>query len=235
MKTLRLALLLIALAPSGASNDANAELAHDDSLRRAPADRRLVDTVIEETRVVTTPPTPDWRAYPVALANALLRWLRERTPSLSPLLTRFEGVARWLAWMVIVVAVTLILFLVARALAPYMRWRTAEREDDGSLISRSGESPGVAQTREGWMSVFERHLQRNDVSKALEAAWWLLAHSLLPDRVDPTWTSGDVLRRAERLDLAPLAAILDRMLYASRQPAIPDVRAFYDRLRAEVG
>lgn len=76
----------------------------------------------------------------------------------------------------------------------------------------------------------ETRLAADDVTAALEALWWWFARSLCAAAVDPAWTSQELLARCGRPDLAATARVLDRLLYGSERPSVPQVRHFAGRL-----
>jgi hypothetical protein len=92
--------------------------------------------------------------------------------------------------------------------------------------------PLAEHDREGWRREIDRRLAAGDLEGTLEALWWWFARSVSRDRVDPSWTSHELLARCARPDLTPLARVLDRLLYGQQRPRPDDVRRFVGRIEA---
>ena len=59
--------------------------------------------------------------------------------------------------------------------------------------------------------------------------WWWFARALTTARVDPAWTSRELLAHSGRRELGGLALALDRLLYGAARPQAADIRAFLSR------
>ena len=194
----------------------------------APADLDVLQRVLQETGVDQTAPDPSWSAYLYALLEAFAAWLERRLPSLHGLHDLPTRVGPALG-LVAIAVVIVVLLAVARG-----TWRA--RRDQ----VRPGPLPASARTipaagpvpdrdREGWRREIERCLAAADVAAALEALWWWFARALTASRVDPAWTSHELLAHAQRRELGALALSLDRLLYGATRPGAADIHAFLSR------
>src|SRR5262249_14971895 len=160
--------------------------------------RQLVERVLAEVGAPRQAPAPGVLEY--------LRDLVERAVArLSDLFglalgrVALEQVAWWLAGSALVVALGAIGGLLVRrrrgmpAAQPKEKPETAsERREDAWDEAR-------------WKSELERQLAAGDARGALSALWWWMARALAAERVQPAWTSQELLRHAGRGDLLPIA------------------------------
>jgi hypothetical protein len=189
------------------------------------ADPELVRRVLHESGVDQRVPGPALSAYVQALVEALWGWLtRLLRPFGSRLLPHMEGLA-------VALAAAAILFLVVLSMRAILRRRPGTREVRDAVLAEENRPPRQDRDRESWRRAFEERCARGDVAGALEAAWWFLATSIAPREVDPAWTSRELLDECSRQDLTPLARGLDRMIYGSLRPAVPEIRLFFGTLR----
>ena len=193
----------------------------------APADPVLVHRILEETGVDRTVAEPSWSGYAEAVAEAVLASLRARVPALRGLATLARDVAPIVALLAALVAVG-ILFFLARSVVRRRRRLVSAPAVTGAGPAASG--PGAQRDRSAWRAEMETRLAADDVTAALEALWWWFARSLCAAAVDPAWTSQELLARCGRPDLAATARVLDRLLYGSERPSVPQVRHFAGRL-----
>ncbi|HKV07780.1 MAG TPA: hypothetical protein VJ725_06570, partial [Thermoanaerobaculia bacterium] len=84
----------------------------------------------------------------------------------------------------------------------------------------------------GWRAELERRLAAGRAAEALEAAWWWLARSVAGDRVEPDWTSRDLLAQTRRADLTDVVRRLDVLTYGPERPGLDEVRTLVGRLEA---
>lgn len=194
-----------------------------------PADLALVHRLLEETGAAQRHPPPGWSGYVEALAQAFAEWLSRRVPALQGL-SALPAKLGLLAAVVGAALVAALLYAVARAVLRRRRDRHAAAPPAAPSPSRA--SPAVEHDRHGWRKEVDRRLAAGDVEGTLEALWWWFARSVSADRVDPSWTSHELLARCARADLAPLARALDRLLYGSQRPRPEDLRRFLGRLEA---
>jgi hypothetical protein len=192
-----------------------------------PADLELVRRILEETGVEQTPPAPGWSAYLETLAVAVAEWLVRHFPSLQGL----ESLPRRLGPAAAVVGVALVaavLFMIARTVL--RRRQIAAR---ARPAAPPPSAPRIAERgRREWRHELERRLAAGDVEDALEALWWWFARSVSAGRVDPSWTSRELLASSDRAELTPEAGALDRLLYGFERPDADELRRFVIRLEA---
>lgn len=201
----------------------------DGGLVRARAAPELVEHVLRQTGVEREPPRPSFAAYAAHVAERLSRWLGERLSRAADVL-RSSGVdPRLVAWTIVALACVTLAWALSRALvgrAP--RARTASAVATRLAVP----SPTALAAREDWRLELEARLARGDTAAALEALWWWFARSLSGAAVERSWTSRELLARAGRGDLAPLAAALDRLLYGAARPGVEEVRRLAERVQA---
>ena len=173
-----------------------------------------------------TAPDPPWSAYLYTLLEAFAAWLERRLPSLRGLhdLPTRLGPALGLVAIVLVVVVLLIL-----ARATWRARRDAVRPVPASARTIPTALPVPERDRDGWRREIERCLAAADFAAALEALWWWFARALTTARVDPAWTSHELLAHTQRRELGALALALDRLLYGAARPRAADIHAFLSR------
>lgn len=193
-----------------------------------PADLELMRRVLEESGVDQTVPAPSWSAYFEMLLEAFAAWLVRHFPRLHGLasIPRRIGPAIAVAGVVLVVA---ILVWVARTALVRRRRAAAAAPTPPPLPSAPRQTE---RDRRGWRHEIERRLAVGDVEGALEALWWWFARSICAGRIDPSWTSRELLASSGRTDLTPVARALDRLLYGSERPDADGLRHFLGRLEA---
>jgi hypothetical protein len=192
----------------------------------APADLDVLRRVLQETGVDQTAPDPSWSAYLYALLEAFAAWLERRLPSLHGLrdLPTRLGLAMGLVAIALVIVVLLV---VARA--TWRSRRDAVRPVPASARTIPAATPVPERDRDGWRREIERCLATADLAAALEALWWWFARALTTARVDPAWTSHELLAHTQRRELGALAFDLDRLLYGAARPRAADIHAFLSR------
>ena len=192
----------------------------------ATADSEVLQRVLRESGVDQTVAAPSWAEYAAALLEALFEWARSHVPDVGFLKGLSNLVGPGLVVAVIVV-VAIVLLTVARAL------RSARRQRRGSgpaAVRTVPAAPAPAENdREGWRRELDRRLAAGDFAGALEALWWWFARGLTTARVDPAWTSGELLAHLRRPDLGHLALTLDRLLYGPARPHAEDIARFVRR------
>jgi hypothetical protein len=192
----------------------------------AQADPVLVRRILQESGVDQTVPSPGWASYVEAVAEALFDWLRDRVPGMKALASLAKGLGPTVA-VVAAAAILLLLLWLARGLLSRRRLGSTARPAAVRAVASAVAEP---RDRSGWRAQMESRLAGGDLTGALEALWWWLARSVSPGRVDPSWTSQELLARCGRIDLLPLVRTLDRLLYSPQRPTIDDVRRFAGRL-----
>ena len=192
----------------------------------ARADLDVLQRVLQESGVDQAVAGPSWSAYVYALLEAFVAWLGQRLPSLRGLrdLPNTLGPAFGVAGIAVVVVVLLI---VARA--TLRARRRAVRPARTSARTIPAPTPAPERDRDAWRQEIDRCLETGEFGAALEALWWWFARALTSARVDPTWTSRELLAHAGRRELGGLALALDRLLYGAARPRAADIQAFLSR------
>lgn len=192
----------------------------------APADRALVERVLATSGVERTPVPPEssyLRGLGQSLQDWLLDFLRESNVLLLPSAVLI---------LLTVLAVGLVVLLLVRALLPRLRVRRAQQrgEEAGALVALG--APPALRDAAAWRAELDRRLAEGKTAEALEAAWWWLARSVAGPRVEPDWTSRDLLARVRRDDLSEVVRRLDVLTYGPRRPGLEEVRTLVGRLEA---
>jgi hypothetical protein len=193
----------------------------------APADLDVLQRVLRESGVDQTPPGPSWSGYMVALLEAFFEWLGRHLPSLRGLreLPNVLGPAFALAAIGLVALV--LLAVIRAAVRPR---RDVPRPGLTSARRTAARAPVAERDRDGWQRELDRRLTAGDLRGALEALWWWFARALTTARVDPAWTSRELLAHTQRRELGGLALTLDRLLYGAPRPRAEDIDAFRRRV-----
>ena len=177
------------------------------------ADRDALAAAVEG--VERDPPTPSWAGYAgVLTAEAVRRMWDGLAPMRGLFAPRSIETLAWAFLALVLVAAGIVL---ARE---HLRRRDgvpAPPAAGGTLASPSVEA-------KDWLATLERRLAAGDVTGALEALWWVFARRVTLREVSASWTSSELVARARRLDLWPLAQQLDRFRYGPRRPTPADVR-----------
>lgn len=236
---LLLGLWLGAASPAAAQPGAAAEAA-PGAAREAPAfaspegpvpaaaDRQRLDRILTEGRMVRREPSPSWTEWIYHLSARLGIWLAGLLAGgLSA--TRRWGllwtVLLWSAFTLTLAAVLLWLFRWVRALLG----GSGRGDAPGEVRAPAAARPDPRSAGE-WRRALDEHLAAGRLEEALEAAWWWLARSLTAGRADPSWTGGELMRRAGRLDLAPAVARFDRLAYGPAPPSGPEIASLVEEL-----
>ncbi len=218
-------LALACLCLSASALDADTE-----ALQAEDADRELLDQVLAESRTATTPPRPGISLYVRDAGVAFSSWLTEL---LDRFLPGFSRMADWFlagSWGLLIAVLVVVLVLVGIALARrWWRHRPAPRAVPAPALPMEEEVPSWSPER--WEEELKRRLAAGEVAAAVEALWWWLATRLLDRGADPSWTSRELLARAQRPDLRPWIQRLDRMIYGPESPPAEDVRLLFRDLR----
>jgi len=167
-------------------------------------------------------PSPSAAAYLAMVMERAARALSRLLQPLAEALHLGQPVVVLVSRAALAIAGILLAVLLVRVL------RASRRRPAGvpAVLETRAASAAVPHSRAAaWRTELDVRLGAGDVAGGLEALWWFLARSVAAADVDPSWTSQDVLSRAGREDLGPLAARLDRLVYGPVRPALADVRA----------
>ena len=190
------------------------------------ADAEVLERVLRESGVDQTVAAPSWAAYGGALLERLLEGVLGRLPEFGFLRGLSQVVGPGLI-LTVIGLVVLILLLVARSMRDARRRRL--RADPAAVRSIPATPAALENDRDGWRKEIDRRLAAGDFAGALEALWWWFARALTSARVDPAWTSRELLAHARRPELGGLALGLDRLLYGPARPRAEDIDRFLRR------
>lgn len=222
MRTASAAFALL-LAGAGAEAPPTAHLTH------ASADQAQVERILRASEVEREPASPSPGAYLGHVVERFARALADLLGSMGRALRKSGLDPRLLAWAILLLA----LGAAGLALASALRGRGRRRARPTTVETRpAADIAARLRDRDAWGRELERRLERGEIAAALEALWWWLARSLSGAMVEASWTSHELLARAQRMDLAPLAASLDGLVYGAARPGVEDVRQLAGRIRA---
>ncbi len=205
---------------------------------RPPVAIRAVDQNVREIlaarQVQTRPRSPGVGSYLRDVGMTASRWLSGWIEGLAPELI---GVGRWLSGLDPVWFWLALLGLGAWLAVRVLRARPAPSSDRSGSVS-AGAEPTVAArpvTAGERVAAIEASLEAGDMPATLEALWWWLAGQLGYATADPSWTSRELVTRAERPDLLPWVRRLDGLIYGPTVPTETAVRGFWQSLRGAFG
>jgi hypothetical protein len=191
--------------------------------RIAPADRAVLERVLTSSGVERTPVPPE-SSYLGELVRTALEALVQGLEKGA----RMVHVPAQALIAAAFVAVAVALFLIVRALLPYLRLLGRKAPGTPALVAMP--APAAELDAAGWRAELDRRLAAGRSAEALEAAWWWLARSLAGSRALADWTSRDLVIRAGRPDLTALVRRLDAFIYGPHRPAPDEVRGLVSRL-----
>jgi hypothetical protein len=193
----------------------------------ARADAEVLDRVLRESGVDQTPAPPTWPAYAQAAAERFARWLASLFPSGKGLRHLPEAVGLALIATTIALVVIVLVLAIRAGLRTHRARQARGRPSPPRIVAAPAARP--ERDRRAWREEIERSLGAGDVARALEALWWWFARTVSAAKVDPAWTSRELLVQTGRLDLTPLALALDRLLYGAERPRPETIRSFLRR------
>jgi hypothetical protein len=191
-------------------------------------DRALLDRLLAETRVQTTPPGPSGADYLATVSEAFAQWLSSKVERLGGLLNIPAVVLYVVAWTVLALVVIVLVLSAVRI----FRRRRPRPPAASPVIGEALVQPSAR--HDAWAQELERRLKGADPRAALEALWWWLARALQGSEAEPSWTTRELLSRAGRADLTAEGRVLDRLLYGAQPPAMTEVRNLAGRLQRAV-
>jgi len=185
-----------------------------------PADPVALRDALAEAKAASKMPGPSMGEY----AYDLGRWLQDRI---------FGALERVLPWtgLPIVEQVAIYGALAAALLAALAvlvvairRWRAARKERSATVVvTRSAAPPPPPGDAGWWREELARRLAAGNLRGALEAAWWWTARRIDPPGLDPSWTSGDLVRSTGSPRLSEPLRRLDRQLWGGAAPERAEV------------
>jgi hypothetical protein len=201
--------------------------------------------------VETLPPLA-WRAAdPAALREALAQakasqklagpsfgeyvfdlgqWLKERLLGLlgdSGGWSRISLLERVAFYTALAAAGLAALAVLAMALRRWRSRRLVEVASPLAVMPAAAPPPGDAGW---WREELRRRLAAGALRPALEAAWWWTARRLDPPGLDPSWTTGELLRVGGAAPLRAPLRRLDRLLWGGGMPRRDEVDAVVHEL-----
>jgi hypothetical protein len=196
------------------------------------AERQVLAELVRAADVKTVPESPGWAAYLKDLALtatlSLSNLLEGFDPEVSSLITWGTAIG---ARVLFVTTLAILAYLLARWLLYRWRHRGPAALTVHELAAPADDLDAI-RPQDEWAERCERHLAADETASACQALWWWLARSLLAaDRVEPAWTSRELLLQSNRRDLSPNVRRLDRFIYGSQKPSSEDVRGLWGELR----
>jgi hypothetical protein len=186
----------------------------------------LLSEVMAASGVEREVPKPGWMEYVGIVTVAAFGAVAEILRPLGSLVSISPDAARVVGWAFVAV-VLLGVIVIAVRLWPGRRPSPPRAAPSPDL---AGAPPAATPAdAASWLRALDLRLDKGDVAGALEALWWFLATSIASVEAHPSWTSGELLARARRRELRPLAVQLDRFRYGPRAPTAPDVRGLARR------
>ncbi len=198
-------------------------------------DRATLEAIRDQGLLQRDPQPTSLTAYLSFLLRRLRARLYRALISTLSHVTSITSVLRWAGQILVWGAAVLVFLGLAVPLSRlFTRQRTAEIEE---TLANEKSAAKLARGAAAWLATLENRLAAGDLSGALEAAWWWLARSLAAERVDPAWTSRELLEqahleRSRRRQLLPIVRQLDTLVYGPRPPRADEVRGFADQLAA---
>ena len=157
----------------------------------------------------------------------LIRWLMDRVFGLLERVAPWSGMPLVERIAIYAALVSALVAAVAVAVMAARRWhkRRGLRAAGASAVPLPSAPALPAGDAGWWQRELQRRLAEGRLRPALEAAWWWTARRLDPPGLDPSWTSGDLLRASGvRALRAPLRK-LDRQLWGGGALARDEVES----------
>lgn len=162
-----------------------------------------------------------------AISYAINDWLAGWVPGVGSVLAPLAPTI--LKALLIILGITVAFILIRRWLSP-----GPAKEEVRQVVELASGSVSEARSPVIWAAELARSLEAGQIADALAALWWWLASQITSERVDPTWTSRELLRQAGRRDLQMLADRLDRLMYGPEVPGREQVSVLFQELREAV-
>lgn len=198
----------------------------------AEPNRARLDRIYAEHDLDLYTERAGWAAYLGYLLERLDDWIAVRVTGFLNRLLGSSTAWRNAIYGVIGAALVALLVWLALLLRSMLRQREPEQAPEVEVRAPSPAAGGADAA--AWRAELDRRLAAGDLEAALEAAWWWLACSLAGSRVNPAWTSRELLVAAGRPDLGPAVRGLDAMIYGGQRLERTAVERVVDRLAQEV-
>ncbi len=177
------------------------------------ADPEALRRALAEAKADAKLPGPGFVEYLADLA----RWLLELVSGAFELVAPWSGrpiaerIAIYAALAAAALAALVVLVVAVR------RWRAqrTRREAPAAAVPLPSAPAAPSGDATWWLRELQRRLADGRLRPALEAAWWWTARRLDPPGLDPSWTSGELLRASGGSGAALRAPLrrLDRQLW----------------------
>jgi hypothetical protein len=186
-----------------------------------PADPVALRDALAQAKAANKMPGPSMGEYLFDLG----KWLQERI---------FSALERVLPWtgLPIVEKVSIYGALAAALLAALTvlvialrRWRAVRKGRTAKAVVTQSSAPPPPGDAAWWREELTRRLAAGNLRGTLEAAWWWTARRIDPPGLDPSWTSGDLLRASDLPRLHEPLRRLDRQLWGGASPERAEVDA----------
>lgn len=196
-----------------------------------PADTARLERIYAEHELDLAPRSTGWMSYLSYLIARFSGWVAAKIASALSSLLGGSPAWRLVLYGVIGAALLALLVWLALLLRSVRGHRPARAR---GTEARAALPSGTGMDAAAWRAELDRRLEAGDLAAALESAWWWVASSLAGARVDPAWTSRELLTAAGRPDLAPAVRGLDALIYGARRPERAAVERVVGRLAEEL-
>ncbi len=199
-----------------------------------PVDRELLQQIIEEQQIQTQAPRPQFGDYLGDLSAAFESWLEDKLSSTNwnPLADQIARVAA------LVLSAGILLVLLVFCVRLLFRAAGKAKAEAAVLAQRplpeSAALDGDEQARILARDL-EAQLRAGLIAAALRSLWLWLALRLAPARVDPSWTSRELVQRSGRFEFWPQMQKLDGWIYGEVKPEAQQVRQLWQSLTERLG
>ena len=158
------------------------------------SDPEAMRRALAEAKAASKLPSPGMFDY---LAD-FIRWLQERVFGFLERVAPWSGMPLVERIAIYTALVSALVAAVAVAVMAARRWhkRRGLRAAAPSAVPLPSTPPLPTGDAGWWQRELQRRLAEGRLRPALEAAWWWTARRLDPPGLDPSWTSGDLLRSA---------------------------------------
>jgi hypothetical protein len=212
----------------------------EPTLEAAPAsaDHRLVEKLVSESRVNSSPPRPSPTLYFKDLVGSVIAWIGGIV-SISPgMIELLAEVITWMALLLFGTAIGVLIVLVLRMRRRHSRRSRQPANGDLAELSMHAVSSLWDDPETCWQEL-QRALDQGQIADALAALWWWLARAVAGCAADATWTTRQLLafqgsRLTAQPELVKLCRRLDRMIYGPRQVGVDEVHQLAGELRSAV-
>ena len=195
----------------------------------SPANPEALEAMRDAGHLRNDTPSAGVSAYLATMVRRAQLWAYRALISGLSRITNLRSLLKLAGQVLVWAAILAVLLGAAAFLSRLFNRRRKSTLSSTTLTTQAGTAP--TQGAAVWRAEVESRLGAGDVPGALEALWWWLARSLAADRVDPTWTSRELLRhapieRSQRRLLLPAVRQLDVFTYGPNPAEIGHVRGF---------